>query len=360
MIIAGKDLEYAQNNGQFELLLDKTITVLKDINAKSPFKTNKNLWSEFEEESFKAMKLVQDQNQKEIFSKWKIELVSGASFPDITTEIAAKKKFGVEVKTSKANKWTTLGGSIMESTRVPDVERINVLFAKLDPFDVRTKRFEDCVSNVAVTHSPRYLIDFNIDPGQTIFKKIKVDYSTIRNSEKPFEYFKKYFEEKSQRDGTELWFIESKDNELDVEEHPTLEIKFYNDLGKERKDLIVSKAMILFPELFEKTAKYKKIALWLLKMGILNTSLRDIFSGGENVELYGYTVSSKFQRLHELKPLILHHLSINPISIDITSKYDTSKPIDILNLWKQNVIRYASYETDVKKCAAAILRDFNL
>ena len=358
MIIAGKNLDYSENNIQFDLFLDKTIIILKDQNIKIPFKSNNALWSEFEEESFRAMNIAQEQNRKEIFSKWKIELVSGSSFPDITTEIATKKKFGVEVKTTRTNKWTTLGGSIMESTRVPNVERINVLFAKLDPFDVRTKRFEDCVSDVAVTHSPRYLIDFNVNPDQTLFKKINVEYSTIWNSDKPFEHFRKHFEEKSRRDGSELWYIESKDNELNIEEYPTLEIKFFNELGKEKKDSLTARAIIMFPEIFELSANYKKIAIWLLKMGILNTHLRDLFSAGSNVELLGFVVPSKFERLRNLRPIIVDQLLRSPV--DITKSYNTSNPSEILKLWKSKVMQSSSYDPKIKECAMLILREFKL
>ena len=44
------------------------------------------------------------------------------------------EKFGIEVKTSKGDGWKTLGGSIMESTRVDDVSKVSVLFGKLNPF----------------------------------------------------------------------------------------------------------------------------------------------------------------------------------------------------------------------------------
>ena len=53
--------------------------------------------------------------------------VSGHKFPDIV----AGKYFGVEVKSSKNDQWTTLGGSVNESTRVPDVGKIFVTFGKL-------------------------------------------------------------------------------------------------------------------------------------------------------------------------------------------------------------------------------------
>ena len=49
-----------------------------------------------------------------------IEKISGQKFPDIV----AAKFYGVEVKSTKENHWTSTGSSILETTRVADVENI--------------------------------------------------------------------------------------------------------------------------------------------------------------------------------------------------------------------------------------------
>ena len=56
-----------------------------------------------------------------------IELIGGQKFPDIV----AKNFYGIEVKTTTQNHWKTTGNSVLESTRVEDVERIFMLFGKL-------------------------------------------------------------------------------------------------------------------------------------------------------------------------------------------------------------------------------------
>lgn len=48
-----------------------------------------------------------------------IQLISGQSFPDIV----ASRYYGVEVKSTKEDKWTMIGGSVAEGTRVQDVEQ---------------------------------------------------------------------------------------------------------------------------------------------------------------------------------------------------------------------------------------------
>src|SRR3954470_16134967 len=49
------------------------------------------------------------------------------AFPDII----AKQFYGMEVKVTKENKWSSTGNSILETTRVEGVERIYMFFGKL-------------------------------------------------------------------------------------------------------------------------------------------------------------------------------------------------------------------------------------
>ena len=94
-----------------------------------------------------------------------IQLVSGAQFPDII----AANYYGVEVKSTKDNKWTSVGSSILESTRIKDVERIYMCFGKLGtPIQFKSRPYEECLSGIAVTHYPRYLIDMTLEKGNTI------------------------------------------------------------------------------------------------------------------------------------------------------------------------------------------------
>ena len=55
------------------------------------------------------------------------------------------------------------------------------------------------------------------------------------------------------------------------------------------KEDIVSRALILFPEIFEKNNdKYKRTALWMCsRYSIINSSLRDVFSAGGKITKIG-------------------------------------------------------------------------
>ena len=98
------------------------------------------------------------------------------AFPDII----ARKYFGMEVKMTTGDKWVSTGNSILETTRVNDVERIYMFFGKFGGnFDVKYRLYQDCLCDVGVTHSPRYKIDMNLANGHSIFNKIGVKVAQI-------------------------------------------------------------------------------------------------------------------------------------------------------------------------------------
>jgi len=133
-----------------------------------------------------------------------IEVVGGQKFPDIV----AKKYYGVEVKTTTQNHWKTTGNSVLESTRITDVERIFMLFGKLGrPISFKCRAYEACLSAVVVTHSPRYLTDMNLPEGHTIFDKIDIPYDTLRQRKNPIKPITEYYKSKL-RPGQELWWIQ--------------------------------------------------------------------------------------------------------------------------------------------------------
>jgi hypothetical protein len=98
--------------------------------------------------------------------KGKIKLISGLKFPDITVNDI----YGVEVKTSQGSTWETLGNSVVEGNRIPNITNIFLLFAKLStPIQFICKLYQDCLSDIRVTHSPRYQINMLLNKNDTFF-----------------------------------------------------------------------------------------------------------------------------------------------------------------------------------------------
>lgn len=221
-----------------------------------------------------------------------IELIGGQKFPDIV----AKKYYGIEVKTTTQNHWKTTGNSVLESTRVDNVERIFMLFAKLaSPIEFRCRPYEEVLSEVVVTHSPRYLIDMNLEHGKTIFDKIKVPYDTLRKTENPIRPIVDYYRSKL-KPGEELWWMDSENNS----KSSSIVIRIWNNLSLKEKQDLKNRAMVYFPELFgNSNDKFGRLAIWLVtREAVVCPNIRDLFTaGGKNDYVIGPVIYHKVPRI---------------------------------------------------------------
>ena len=234
-----------------------------------------------------------------------IEIISGQKFPDIIV----RQCYGVEVKSSKDDKWITLGGSVNESTRVKGIEKIFLTFGKLvDPVEFRTRSYEACLSEVVVTHFPRYKIDMNLECGQTIFDKMGTTYDEIRQP--PHETVHKIvnFYKKRLKEGESLWWTGSQENPEEVTSAP-MTVRLSGKLSKEEKEIFTAQGFAFFPSIFSsKPNKYEKFFLWLAtNHGVIAS--RDFFTAGgcEDVIIgkYKFTkVCNKLVRLHKYWPIV--------------------------------------------------------
>lgn len=221
-----------------------------------------------------------------------IELIGGQKFPDIV----ANKFYGIEVKTTSQNHWKTTGNSVLESTRVEDVERIFMLFAKLaSPIEFRCRPYEEVLSEVVVTHSPRYLIDMNLEKGKTIFDKINMPYDTLRKKENPIRPIVDYYKSKL-KPGEELWWMDTEN----ISKASNIVIKIWNNLTFKEKKELKNRAMVYFPELFGNCGdKFGRLAIWLVtREAIVCPNVRDLFSaGGKSEFVFGNKVYQKVPRI---------------------------------------------------------------
>lgn len=209
-----------------------------------------------------------------------IQIISGQRFPDIV----AAKYYGVEVKSTKEDRWTLIGGSVAEGTRVEDVEHIFFLFGKLHkPVEFRTRRYEKCLCDIAVTHSPRYKIDMNLPEGETIFDKMGISYDEMRKLQNPIRPVVEYFKS-TLKAGESLWWVNGEDA---VSGTVPAKIRMWKTLPKEEREELVAKGFALFPELFSDSRnKYERFTLWLVaNHGVVSSSMRDPFSAGGQFDL---------------------------------------------------------------------------
>ena len=242
-----------------------------------------------------------------------IQLVSGASFPDIV----ANKYFGVEVKSTNKNHWHSIGSSILESTRDKNVERIFLTFGKLGkPVKFKSRPYEECLAGISVTHYPRYQINMELQCGETIFDKMGISYDELRKMENPVTPVAKYY--KSQlKAGESLWWA-TEDNIEETVAPAT--VRLWSALSPEVKNDYTVQGYALFPEVLSvsKNTKYQRYALWLAtNYGVINTNIRDQFSAGGKKDII--TIHDKFEkmpaafyRIAQYKDLIIETILTTP------------------------------------------------
>jgi len=269
------------SHGEFVALNNEILNYLESDLEKNPGYYPERGGIKFEEDVLAAAVMA----AKNTAFEGRIEQVSGQKFPDIVAKVEALGGYGIEVKTTGKNHWTSTGSSIFEGTRVEGIGRISMMFAKLaDPVEFRWRPYEECLSNVAITHSPRYLIDMNAT--ETIFDRIGIPYDELRMLENPFRPIKEHFRRKVLQPGQDVWWADPAD------EASSLVIRHFSDLPKGEKDALEAQSIVFFPNVFSDDNKLamKQISAWLAsRHGLLNHSLRDRYSSGgrELISVHG-------------------------------------------------------------------------
>lgn len=242
------------------------------------------------------------------FRPEEICLISGHAFPDIVAE----QYYGIEVKSTKQDHWVSTGSSIMESTRVKNVEDIYMLFGKLGGKpEFKCRPYQDVLYDIAVTHSPRYLINMNITDEETIFSKMGTSYDVFRQSKDSIDQVRRYYKDKAIKENVQAmpWWITS-DN---VESSQSFMIRLWSALSIDEKENLISKSMVLFPETLNPPSsprKYNRVTLWLCSYcQIVMPNIRDVFSaGGKITKVNGRRIANPapkvFSKIVQYAPMI--------------------------------------------------------
>ena len=160
--------------------------------------------------------------------------------------------------------------------------------------------YQECLSDIVVTHSPRYKIDMTLGKDTNIFKKMGVDYETFCKKD-AIKIAKDYYR-KNLKKGESLWWIDDGVSPV---------IKDFSDLDKNLQERFKIESFIYFPEILSPSnQKYERPSLYLLtKYQAIKSSFRDIFSasGREKIKVSD-------NKIIEV-PRILHHLYKNAKTI---------------------------------------------
>lgn len=276
------------------------------------------------------------------YAQWSIHYNQKAqTFPDIVIE-TPDKKFGIEVKSSRSKNWQTLGGSIHESTKAQELDEIFIVFGKnIDQhIQVRVKPFAQCVNNIAVTHSPRYLIDMNLEDGTDLFSQLNTSYAAVRASDRPFDIFKQYFKDKAKKANTKFWYLSDNEDERTSETFQHLELRFFKQLPVDEQQQLICEAIILYPEdLFGFThSKYENANLFFLSRNVISNSMRDNFSAGGKIEYFGEKFPQKIQLLLDENNLkIIQGLLSSEPTLEMKDAYGLEDITQIRACWNTRI-----------------------
>jgi hypothetical protein len=323
----------------FESLLNDGINAIRS-EAKKSSKRFCGLSSfDFEKEVYNSLLV----SAKKTEFDGSIQLIAGHRFPDIV----AKKYFGVEVKITKQDHWRSTGNSVLETTRIEDVERIYLFFGKLiTPPEFKFRRYEECLYDIAVTHSPRYLIDMKLNSGDTIFDKMGTEYDILRKLDNPIKEVVRYFR-KIARKGEEPWWMGSEDD-IEAVSNPT--VTLWSNLPENKQNLFRNEAMARFPEIFGRSqTKYQNFVAWLAaRHGVVDSSLRDRFTAGgqQQIEINGVVyrnIPKIFYYLQNNAKEIIELVS--KLTVDEVRQYWALKGYfkkdELVDKWAQLIIFYS-------------------
>lgn len=287
------------------------------------------------------------------------------AFPDITYTFNNEVCHGIEVKSStqayaSPNSWTILGNSIVGNTRI-NVEALFVIFIKVGDNGcfIKSANYEDSVSDVVVTHSPRYKLNLAQPLEDSFFYKSGISYDDLKTSENPINLITDYFRE----EGLTAWWI--------TDSAPSV-IKNWSELDNEVISKILAQSFVLFPEIIYSsgTDKYKRLSKWLVaKYSVVDTSLRDKFTAGGKVSLsFGDTtfenIPRVFSTFHSLSDQFLNQLYTLP-SEDLEQfwknyNFTSDSSENRLTYWKNTVLSGFSNtpkDREFTDCIDAILNE---
>jgi len=268
-------------------LKSKTHEIIDHIEVE--FKTSEvnweivNSWEKFE---VYVLKIV-EQALKKMYriNDYEIYYTSGSNkFPDIVISIHGEVKIGIEVKYKNSNRdWKTLGGSIYESSNINDLDDVLIIVGHRQLREVRVKEYKKCLSDIKITHSPRFFIDVD-DNVESVFERLDVDNFDVERLLKEYKKAKLA----TLQEGESLWWLDNNNNSDN--NYFDISLKHYNSLDKNIKKQILTEMFIFFPSILQNdNKKYYLVATFLIQQhNVYHHAIRDFFSaGGKKTSSFG-------------------------------------------------------------------------
>lgn len=200
------------------------------------------------------------------------------------------------------------------------------------PPEFRFRPYQECLINIAVTHSPRYLIDMSIADSEdkNIFQKMNTSYEVYKNLPdlEKVALMRAHYLKRSKDSNFEMpWWMGDTEG--------TGKLSFFSEASSSEKEDMIARALILFPSLYHYKSdrnKYKSFALWLCtRYGRLLYNVRDEFSASGMVSsINGKPLENPYPQIAKT---VLEH---RPIIKKLLENPDVELAIDIREMWDFN------------------------
>lgn len=256
---------------------------------------------------------------------------SSHRFPDFVID-DGHVKIGVEVKKTDADRWDVLGGSVYESLR-NSVETF-VLMGKFGGVpEARLRKYEECISDMTVTHSPRFHLKLDIARGE--------DYLTRNNASDLFKLSERKELNRRIREllrtDKDTWYTDDT-------------VGSFSDLTSEEKIGFFVDGVVLFPEVTGRD--YSNFAPWMTyKCLIWCSNIRDVFTAGGTKNLDNFRASAVMARILERTNLIVKRIS-EMTNSEIKTHWDVDEDMslqDRVNKWMGLIYNHVFVSSELIK-----------
>ena len=187
--------------------------------------------------------------------------------------------FGVEVKTTTKDSWLSVGNSVFEGMRDPNVKQIYIVFGKMGGLpSVRWGRYEDRITHVRISHAPRFVLE--MDREASIFAKMAISYEDFAklSADSKMDHIRRYSRARL-APGERLWWLEDENSQ-----GVPLKVELYMRLSKAKKAVLRAEGALLFPQIVQGGRvqdKYVDVAFFFLTYNnVFCPQTRDLYSAG--------------------------------------------------------------------------------
>jgi hypothetical protein len=217
-----------------------------------------------------------------------IILTGGASFPDVSIEGAS---CGIELKGSKSGS-IFIGNSIYSSSHVAGINKIFLLYWIADRQEFGYRDYFECVSDVKVTHKPRYRLDINLEKNEGLFgvgeNQIGLAEDIFFNSEGvQTELILNELRRRAIEAGEVPWWLpKSEDEEVGADKGTSeASLKYLGDIEREVSFGIQKSLFLGFPGVLTggRSSHFDAIGWCISRRSVIVN--RDVFSAGGKSEV---------------------------------------------------------------------------